>query len=248
MGADYALHAKYWDWDGYDDSAVYQFWLDMAKPYGTRVFSPMCAIGQTAAYMVRHGMTVTALDLEPEMIREGQKRFGQMEKLKFVCGNVCNCELNECYDFAFFASTDLHLLPDMEDVQRALRSINRHLRMGGGLGLEVWFAPDTSFTSPVQRFEPRAPRKDGLYIWKEGDGQYDAAVKVHRIHQVVHVGDTLQFDHDVALQLYDRKVLMDVLNECGFTLKQAYCDTDKNISRHECENTYLELIKRERVL
>ncbi|MBE5776468.1 MAG: class I SAM-dependent methyltransferase [Clostridiales bacterium] len=247
MKTDYSLHAAYWDWDGFDDSEVYRFWYEMGSAYGSKVFSPMCAIGQTAAYMARQGACVTALDLEKEMIAEGKKRFGHIPGLGFVCGDVCTCDLGEKFDFAFLASTDLHLLPDLHAVKVALQNINRHLRPGGGLGLEVWFAPDMSFASPMRRFEPRAPRRDGLYIWKEGDGHYDAARKIHRIHQVVHVGENVQFDHDVTLQLYDREELFALFRACGFEIRNAWCDMQKNTSENPDQNVYLELVKKEQI-
>lgn len=46
-----------------------------------KVLIPMCALGQTGAYMAQKGFFVTAFDITKEMIDEGKKRFGSVENL-----------------------------------------------------------------------------------------------------------------------------------------------------------------------
>lgn len=43
MIEDYAKHAAVWDWDGYDNSAEYDYWCGYASKYGMKVLIPMCA-------------------------------------------------------------------------------------------------------------------------------------------------------------------------------------------------------------
>lgn len=244
MGADYSLHAKYWDWDGFDDSASYNFWYTMGKKYGTNILSVMCAIGQAAAYMANNGAKVVALDLTREMIEEGKKRFQDIPNLTFVQADVCDFCLDRTFDFCFISSADIHLLPSLSEVKKALVNINKHLKMGGGLGIEAWYAPEVSFSSPMRQFYPRVPRKDGVLIWKESQSEYNAETKIQHIHQIVHVdNENLQFTHDVDLQLYDRVDLLNLLSECGFTLVNAYCNNSFQTSDNITDNCYLELIK-----
>lgn len=244
MRADYSMHAKYWDWDGFDDSASYDFWYTMGKKYGENILSAMCAIGQAAAYMANKGAKVAALDFTREMIEEGKKRFGDISNLTFVQADIRDFCLEHIFDFCFISSADIHLLSPLSEVKKALLNLNRHLRMGGGLGMEVWYAPEVSFSSPMRQFYPRVPRKDGVFIWKESQSEYNAETKIQHIHQIVHVDhENLQFVHDVDLQLYGREELLGLLSECGFTLVNAYCNSSFQISDNISDNCYLELIK-----
>ena len=68
-----------------------------------KVLIPMCALGQTGAYMAQKGFFVTAFDITKEMIDEGKKRFGSVENLSLKIADICNLHLGES-DFDFFLS------------------------------------------------------------------------------------------------------------------------------------------------
>lgn len=247
MKTSYSEHAAYWDWDAFEDAAEQSFWYTMSGRYGKKILSAMCALGKTAAYLVRQDCRVTALDLTREMILEGKKRYGALPGLQFVQGDICDFRLTEQdYDFCFIAGTDLHLLPSLEHVKSALRCMRAHLRPVGGLGLGVWYA-DTmrhSISVPMRRFEPRVPRGDGFPIWKEGESFFDAETKVQHIHQLVHIDDPRApkvFTYDVTQQLYSRDELLAALDACGFQLAGQYCDYDLHTSEDMFSNCYLEL-------
>ena len=247
MKTSYSEHAAYWDWDAFEDAAEQSFWYTMSGRYGKKILSAMCALGKTAAYLVRQDCRVTALDLTREMILEGKKRYGALPGLQFVQGDICDFRLTEQdYDFCFIAGTDLHLLPSLDHVRNALRCAQAHLRPGGGLGLGVWYA-DTmrhSFSVPMRRFEPRVPRSSGPHIWKEGESNFDAETKIQHIHQLIHIDGphtSKVFIHDIAQQLYARAELLATLDACGFQLAGQYCDYDFHTSGDIFANCYLEL-------
>lgn len=247
MPTNYSEHAAYWNWDEYDNSEIYSFWAKMSDKYGKSILSAMCAIGQAAAYMANNGYRVTALDYTTEMISEGNKRFGSIEGLDFVQADICNFTLKRNdYDFCFVDSGDIHLLYSIEMVKMALQSINKHLRIGGGLGIQIWYPAENSFSTPMQRFNPRVPRKDGIIIWKESESNYNADIKTQSIHQIIHVemqNLTKTFDHFVTLHLYDKDVLFNLFYECGYDVVGQYCDYEFNTSSGEYTNCYVELRK-----
>ena len=77
----YAKHAKYWDWSGHDRTEEHEYWFKYARKFGNNVLIPMCAWGETGAYMAQKEMNVTAFDVTPEMIAESKKRFGMLKTL-----------------------------------------------------------------------------------------------------------------------------------------------------------------------
>mgnify|MGYP001026245295 FL=1 len=184
---DYRKHAVVWDWDGFDNSLEYEYWCKYAKHYGNKVLIPMCALGQTGAYMAQKGFSVTAFDITKEMIDEGKKRFGSVENLSLKIADICNLHLGESdFDFCFIATQDLHLLSDFKMVKKAFRSLASHLREGGGLSLELVLPSSESFELPKQTFYPQVPNYTDKKVWKESKNRYDAFTKRlhidHRIH------------------------------------------------------------------
>ena len=227
----YARHAAIWDWGGVDRTQEFEYWLTEAQSYGSKVLSLMSAIGETGAYLAEAGLSVTALDMTPEMIAEGQRRFGHLNKLEFIQANVLDFDLSEKqYDYAFIGSTDLHHLQSLEAVEEMLSNIAAHLRQGGGLGLELWYPSTKSWHSPPRRFEPQNKVLQ-QQVWKEGSTSYDVVTKQIRINQTVFIkdGENLErFSHELTMQLYERADVVEVLKMCGFQVIQEYGDYQRN--------------------
>lgn len=217
----YAAHAAYWDWDGWNHQAEHDYWLQYAARYGRNVLIPMCALGETGAYLARSGFSVTAFDITPEMVAEGRRRFGDTPGLRILKGDVRSFHLDgPPADFCF--STDFEHLSTLEDVKRALVCINSHLRDGGGLVLETTLrqAGEESFAAPVQTFYPENQVYPGKMVWKTGGARYDAETGRFHIAQTFFAqdedGETDSFDHSFALQRYFREEWLEAFAECGF--------------------------------
>ena len=227
----YARHAAIWDWGGVDRTHEFKYWKMEAQAYGSKVLSLMAAIGETGAYLAEAGLSVTALDMTPEMIDEGRRRFDHLENLEFIQADALNFELAEKqYDYAFIGSTDLHHLQSLEQVKQVLCNIAVHLRQNGGLGLELWYPSTNSWTSPRQRFEPQH-QVYKQQVWKEGSTSYDVISKQVKIKQLVFIkdGENLErFSHELTMQLYEREDVVEVLKMCGFRVIQEYGDFQRN--------------------
>lgn len=217
----YAKHARFWDWSGRDQTGEHEYWRACAAKYGSDVLIPMCALAETGVYMARHGMRVAAFDITPEMIDEARKRFGDVENLTLLVGDVRTfafdippADFCYCMDFG-------HLLT-MEDVKKALARINAHLRDGGGLVIETTLPPAESHRYSAQTYMPETQIYPGLTVWKTGEGRVDAATGRHYISQRFHARDGAgrveTFDHSFYLQSYPREAWLAALEACGFTL------------------------------
>lgn len=230
MIEDYAKHAVVWDWDGYDNTPEYEYWCNYARNYGSFVLSPMCALGNVGAYMAEHGFSVTAFDLTEKMILEGKKRFGYVENLELVIADICNFNLfSKIYDFVFVKDQDLHLLSTIEEVKKALLCINKHMRKGGCLVLELTLPISESFETQKQIFHPRKPNYTDKKVWKESECKYDAVQKRNYINQVVHVETDERkesFEYSICLQYFDRVEILNVLKECGYIVEKEYSDRE----------------------
>ena len=226
MIEDYAKHAAVWDWDGYDNSDEYDYWCGYASKYGKKVLIPMCALGQSGAYMAGKGFCVTAFDITKEMIDEGRKRFSSFENLTLKVADICNLNLAEKnFDFSFITTQDLHLLSDIRMVKQAFNSISEHLRKGACLALELVLPAFESYNCPKQTFYPRVPNYSDKKVWKEGQSRYDAVTKKHCIDQTVYIQSsrgTESFNYSVTLQYFERDEISEALNCAGFNVIGEY--------------------------
>ena len=248
MIEDYKKHAAVWDWDGYDNSAEYDYWCNYANKFGKKVLIPMCALGQAGAYMAGKGFYVTAFDITKEMIDEGNKRFHSVENLTLKIADICNFDFTEKeFDFCFIATQDLHLLSDIVMVKQAFMSITEHLRKGACLALELILPLSESCCYPAQTFYPRVPNYSDKKVWKEGSGRYDAVTKRQYIDQTVYVQDnnvTESFKYSVTLQYFERDEILDALNCAGFAVVGEYSNRNKEHWTIESKEWIIEAVKR----
>lgn len=216
---DYTKQAAVWDWDAYDETPEYEYWRNYAANYGKNVLIPMCAHGKTGIGLAERGLYVTAFDLSPEMIAEGEKRYGRrMHRLseffpdikcigasenakgprlkpkghlRLLVADITDLHLHRNdFDFAFIAGNgDLHLLPSIAEVEKAFCEIGKHLRPGGGLALELSLPGQESWHSPKRVFHPRVPGYTDKKVWKENENTYHADTRQHIIDQTVYIQD-----------------------------------------------------------
>jgi len=223
----YTRHAMYWDWGGHDRTNEHEYWYNYAKRYGNNVLIPMCAWGETGAYIAERGMTVTAFDITPEMIAEGKKRFGDVPGLQLLEGDVRDFRFDiPPIDFCF--SMDFGHILTIEDVKKAFTCIHHHLRDGGCLIIETGLRMpgDESNYYPLETFYPVNQVYPNLKVWKTGDTRNDAKTGRCYISQTFYAedenGHVESFDHAFYLQSYDREEWLSAFKECGFNVAKEY--------------------------
>jgi len=241
----YKEHAAIWDWDGYNNNEENIFWYNWAKKYGKNVLIPMCALGEKGVYMAENGLNVTAFDITHEMVIEGNKRYGNIQNLKIIYGDIRNFQFNiDPIDFVFVL--DIQHLLNISDIKNAFISINKHMRKGGCFVIEMDLPSKKSFNWKNKFYYPRKIKYNDKKIWKKGDGYYDPNTKQTHIYQKVFVENKegiKNFEHKFILQSYDRKEIHEVLIYEGFKIKNEY--SDHNFSKYCGENKILiEAIKK----
>jgi SAM-dependent methyltransferase len=245
---DYQKQALVWDWDGFDESPEYEYWRTYAEHYGNKVLLPMCAHGKAGAYLAGNGLDVTAFDITPEMIAEGKKRYGSVQGLNLVVADITTLDLTDKnYDFTFIAGNgDLHLLPNIDTVETAFRSLYSHLRDGGCLALELTLPSTQSWRYPKREFQPRVPNYTGKKVWKANEGHYDANKKRHYINQTVFIeddGGLDSFTQQVCLQYYERNEIVEALSKYGFTILGEYKNREKEPWTGDSLDWFIEAVK-----
>jgi len=221
LRGNYAEHARFWDWSGHDRAEEHEYWLRCAKKYGKNILIPMCALGETGAYMARRGYSVTAFDITPEMIAEGRKRYGDVPGLRLLEADVMDFRFDIPFvDFCF--SMDFEVLHSMEDIKKALVCINKHLRPGGGLIVSAQPLPRETSDWPLETYLPQKQIYPCIRVWKTGSGHTDAETGRRYISQTFYAEDEIghieSFEHSFTMQCYSREEWVAALKECGFNI------------------------------
>ena len=227
----YAHHAQYWDWSGHDRTEEHAYWFKYAEKYGKNILIPMCAWGETGAYMAERGMNVTAFDITPEMISEGKKRYGDIPGLQLYEGDVRDFHFDmKPADFCF--SMDFGHILTIEDLKKALACINRHLRDGGCLVIETGIRlpnAESNYHAP-KTFHPLKQVYPDIKVWKTGDARNDAETGRFYISQTFYAedkdGNIESFDHAFYLQGYYREEWLAAFKECGFDAINEYSNRE----------------------
>jgi len=225
----YAKHARIWGLYGPDQTEEYEYWCKYAEKFGENILLPMCAVGNMGAYMAKRGFNVTAFDITPEMIAEGQKRFGDIENLKYYNADVRNFNFDiEPVDFC--TGADFGFLLTVEDIRKALVCISRHMRKGGCLLMEEWFRDPNAESdySPPEKFD--CGEFNGMKAWKISESRNDGETGRWHCSQDVYIeenGVVEMFNHAFILQAYYREEWLDALHNAGFEIKAEYNGRDR---------------------
>ena len=244
----YAKHARIWGLYGPDQTEQYEYQCKYAEKFGKNILYAACGVGTMGAYMAKRGFNVTAFDRTPEMIEEGLKRFGDIENLKLLQGDVRDFN----FDIApidFCTCACFGYLLTIEDLRKALVCISRHMRVGGCLfmGDTLRVSNGESDYSPPKRFD-MGEVLPGVKAWKIGETRNDGVTGQCHITQKVYIeenGEIETFDHAFILQDYFREEWIDALHDAGFEWENEYKNSDKSELWREGERSwFVEAIKK----
>ncbi|UCC16575.1 MAG: class I SAM-dependent methyltransferase [Dehalococcoidales bacterium] len=244
----YARHAVIWDLEQRDRSDVIDFYSGLAKKHGRKVLCLMCAVGTIACGIAEKGFSVTAVDIEPEMIATAKKKNSGKTNPEFLEGDVTNLLLpDNNYDCAFIGgSADFHHLLSEEEMFKALSSINKHLIDEGCLIIELEYPTGESWHSPRRKFDLAIPPETGIKAWKYGETSYDAGTMRMHIKQEVFVekcGVLESFIHEFDFQLISRDTMKNLMERAGFKVIKEYGDYDSIEWHHNSEKWIVEAVK-----
>ncbi len=211
----YEKSARIWDLFTGDRTEEIAYWSHRIRPYGKKVLVLMSATGAVAAGLAEKGFLVTAVDRSQEMLKTGAVQFKAIPWLDFVEGDVLTLDLRTRFDFVFIGSSSFHHFLREEERSKALAIMNKHLRVGGGLGLELWYPSTHSFSYPPREFSPI--KRTSLRVSKRASTSYDEKTKRVHIDQEVYLEEE-RFSHTFDMQLFSQSELSSMLDTTGFQL------------------------------
>ena len=177
--------ARLYDLDLLDDPGDLDLWLALAEQADGPVLELMAGTGRIAVPLAEAGFTVTAVDLDPAMLRRAARRAAaageEVEgRVEPVLGDVVSLELAGAGTFrlGIVALNSMLLLRTREAQAAAWAALATHLAPGGLAAVDAWLPDATDLARYDGRLHLEYLRRDaelGRWVAKTAAAQHDSA-------------------------------------------------------------------------
>ena len=120
---------------------------DVFRKYGNREIKTIldlgCGTGNHAIPLVRRGYQVTGVDISEDMLAcaRAKSQSAGSEGQNFLHGDVRSIDLHRTFDAVLMMFAVLGYQTTNDDVLATLRTVRRHLQLGGLFICDVWYGP-----------------------------------------------------------------------------------------------------------
>jgi ubiquinone/menaquinone biosynthesis C-methylase UbiE len=122
-----------------DAQSVHDLVKANLKSGGNTLLDVACGTGIHLSYLKNH-FECEGLDLDPKMLEAAQKK---MPEMKFHQGDMLDFNLGRQFDIITCLFSSIGYVKTVPNMKKAIATMSRHLKPGGVLIIEPWFAPDT---------------------------------------------------------------------------------------------------------
>jgi SAM-dependent methyltransferase len=135
-------------------AADLDLWRSLADEHGEPVLDIGAGTGRVALDLARRGHRVTALDLNPDLIRELERRAAGLA-IVTVVADAREFELDRSFPLIIVPMQTIQHLGGRDGRRRFLDCARRHLASGGLIAAAI--TPQPILFEPSERFAPPAP-------------------------------------------------------------------------------------------
>jgi ubiquinone/menaquinone biosynthesis C-methylase UbiE len=221
----YADWAQVYDWFYPDRDSESLFWAQRAAAHGQCVLDLMCGTAEVSLGLARRGLKVLAVDRSPAMLAVASTRLSAAadhpaRSLELAQGDACAIPASgEQVDFVLVGGGGSFNHLGDEKASQALAEMNRVLRPGGGLGLELANPYLLVEIDPQRTFGPLRCPPPGERLERSVEMRHDPATGAAYIHQVTRYERAerrVEFEESFSLQLWTPQEIAGKLEKVGF--------------------------------
>ena len=227
--------APYYDALFADRTVDVQFWVALAKRFGSPILELASGTGRLTIPIARERITVTGLDISRPMIAMARKNIAVtplavQKKISLVRGDSTNFQFSNKKFHAIFSPWGF-VPVTLQDQKNFFRSVRRHLVAGGSLVIEIENVPEPAEDwnySKIKEFKS-VPRKN-ITLSRQSFNSGSATTKLGRIIFILdvikHNGLVRRYATERRYRLYTYNDLKILLHEQGFHIVETFGDYD----------------------
>lgn len=180
---------------------------------GKLLLDVACGTGAHAGPLSKH-YKVEGLDLDPEMLLAAKKKH---PKIRFHQGDMTDFDLGHQFDVIVCLFSSIGYVKTKSRLQKAIKTMNRHLLPGGVLLIEPWFTPKQ--WHPGRAFMTQINKPDLKMVRMSHSGQRG---KTSFIEFQYLIGTAKGIEHLTEIHelgLFTHKEYMDTIQATGLNVK-----------------------------
>ncbi|MGZ9165513.1 MAG: class I SAM-dependent DNA methyltransferase [Anaerolineales bacterium] len=179
---------------------------------GKLLLDVACGTGAHAQPLSKY-YKVEGLDLDPEMLSVARKKH---PKITFHQGDMTNFDLGRQFDVIVCLFSSIGYVKTKSRLQKAIKSMNRHLLPGGVLLIEPWFTPNQ--WKPGRAFMTQINRPDLRIVRMSHSGQRG---RISLIEFQYLIGTSKGIEHHTEIHelgLFTHREYMDAFKAAGLNV------------------------------
>ena len=234
----YDIEHEFYDIMFSDLDHDFEFYLDMAKEYGTPILECMCGTGRMLLHLAGKGFEIEGLDLNENMLSRAEKKIANepeeiRTRIKIWKDDLRTFSSDRKYNLIFIPfSSFLHILTH-EDRFQALAQMKKYLAETGVIIIDI-FNPDLTRPENVLKFDRKTktvPETGETFcrFYTQSFNREKHTIDVQYIYDLVDSGGLVRrkFNNlEIAYLFYDD--VKQLADKTGLKIVKVYGDHSKN--------------------
>ena len=228
----YQLHPKTYDeqfWWKKDDV---EFWKNLFFNSEASILELAAGTGRIGVPLLKENNNYLGLDISSSYCNyANQKILDSFSEPKFFNFDMTDFQFDENFDIIFIPFNSLLHLPEKKDLLQCFDSVKKHMHSKSKFYIDI-FVP-----SPLFLYRPKdvaVPVMEFFNSRKECETYVDEIIdydKKNEIAQIIWMYKNEESYYDeitFSMKMYYPDTMVNILNECGFTICNIWGDYEKN--------------------
>ena len=207
------------------ESQDIQFWLEIAKKINGNVLEIGCGTGRITTHLAQNDIKITGIDISEDMLNIARKKSSQVS---WIQSDMRNFNINDLFDLIIIPYNCFLMLPKFDDAEACLTSIQKHLRLGGKLVIDIE-NPSPEFLFPLLYNERKCVSsifehpysKKVIVVTRHR--KYDSTTQILCFQRSYKFLDSQEIiDEEEFFRIYFPQEIEILLHHCKFTVEKKY--------------------------
>ncbi|WP_033956974.1 class I SAM-dependent methyltransferase [Psychroserpens jangbogonensis] len=201
------------------DLDFYKRWLPKNK--NARILELCCGTGRLTIPIAKDGYDISGVDNMPSMLEQAKTKASEGGlDVEFIEADIRTLNLPEKFDLIFIPFNSIHHLYKNDDLFKAFKAVNNHLK-DGGLFLLDCFNPNIQFIVEGEKEQKEIAKyttNDGRDILIKQIMRYENKTQINRIEWQYYINGKFDSIQNLDMRLYFPQELDSYLEWNGFNI------------------------------